>query len=796
MNHLPSALGRYGLAIAATGGALVFMLLMDPALHLNQASFLLFFGAVTLSAFYGGVKPGIVSTLFASLAANYFFLAPQFTWTFGYASNMRMLLFAIQGVVISALVGNIRVVQEQTRCSLQQVQASEAEIQTLNQALQRRVDELQTLFEVIPVNIAIAEDPACKQVKLNPAFVKLLRIPADENASLTPPTGRPLPPFRMYQNGRELRGEEMPQQYAAKYGVELRDLEIEIVHEDGAVFNLYGCAAPLFDETRQPRGSVVAFVDISERKQMEEALRLSENRFRLATHAVVGIVYDWDVKTGEVFRSEGLYDLIGVPADTAPVDRHWWTARVHPEDLEKVRRDMAAILASGDRYAYEYRVRHEAGHWIDVWDRGYLIRDGEGQLIRVVGSTTDISDRKRAEQEREAALERERAARQEAETANQLKDEFLAVLSHELRSPLNPILGWSSLLRTKKLSAEKTAYALETIERNAKLQTQLIEDLLDVSRILRGKLSLNTMPVDLNAVIEAALETVKLAAEAKSISLRVTLDAEIGQVLGDAARLQQVVWNLLSNAVKFTPPAGQVAIALTTVAGSQGPGALAQITVTDTGRGISPDFLPYLFEYFRQADASTTRKFGGLGLGLAIVRHLVELHGGTVYAESPGADQGATFTVQLPLLQSGGTIEKETSLEGDRAVSSPRPLDQVTVLVVEDDADTRNLISFILSEAGGQVILAQSASEALEQFRLQTPTVVVSDIGMPDMNGYALLRHIRTLSAEQGSQTPAIALTAYASESDQHQASTAGFQTHLAKPVDPEALIQAILALL
>ncbi|MBD2296284.1 response regulator [Anabaena sphaerica FACHB-251] len=387
-----------------------------------------------------------------------------------------------------------------------------------------------------------------------------------------------------------------------------------------------------------------------------------------------------------------------------------------------------------------------------------------------------------AEQQARSAAE---ASREEAQAANRIKDEFLAVLSHELRSPLNPILGWSQLLQNTKLDEARTKQALATIERNAKLQSELIEDLLDVSRILQGKLSLTVSPINLALTIKAAIETVRLAAEAKSIQIEVSLDSRTGKVLGDSTRLQQVVWNLLSNAVKFTPAGGRVEVRLEQVDNQ------AQITITDTGKGISPDFLPYVFDYFRQADSATTRKFGGLGLGLAIVRHLVELHGGTVQAESKGEGLGATFILRLPVMPTQPMVNQDP-----QSLAQSLDLNSVQVLVVDDDTDTRDFIEFLLQRSGAKVITAASALEALTALMRSQPDVLLSDIGMPEMDGYMLMRQVRALPPEQGGQIPAIALTAYAGELNQQQALEAGFQQHIAKPIEPEKLIQAISTLL
>ncbi len=375
--------------------------------------------------------------------------------------------------------------------------------------------------------------------------------------------------------------------------------------------------------------------------------------------------------------------------------------------------------------------------------------------------------------------------RTKAESANRVKDEFLAVLSHELRSPLNPILGWTKMLRSKRLDATKTDQALETIERNVKLQAQLIEDLLDISRILQGKMTLNVAPVNLAATIAAALETVQLAADAKNIQIQINLNPLSGTVSGDMNRLQQVVWNLLSNAVKFTPSGGQVEIQLKQV------GMYAEIQVKDTGKGINPEFLPDVFEYFRQEDGTTTRQFGGLGLGLAIVRHFTELHGGTVEANSPGLNLGATFTVRLPL----NVTEQEPASDHSH-LETVTHLTGIRILVVDDDADMRELAAFILTQAGAQVTTAASAIQALILLNQSIPDLLLCDIGMPEMDGYSLIRQIRKWSHQQGGTIPAIAFTAYAGEINQQQALAAGFQMHIPKPVEPKILMQAIVRLL
>jgi signal transduction histidine kinase/ActR/RegA family two-component response regulator len=421
------------------------------------------------------------------------------------------------------------------------------------------------------------------------------------------------------------------------------------------------------------------------------------------------------------------------------------------------------------------------------------IQLAESLLTIFATRATAELERKRAEEERAQLLVREQAARAEAEAANRMKDEFLAVLSHELRSPLNPIIGWSGMLRTQKLNAATTARALETIERNAKLQADLIEDLLDVSRMIRGKLSLNVCPVNLIPIVQAAMETVHLAATAKSIRLESVLNPAVGLILGDPNRLQQIVWNLLSNAIKFTPSGGRVEIKLDCT------DSHAQIEVSDTGKGIEADFLPYVFERFRQADSTSTRSQTGLGLGLAIVRHLTELHGGTVRVDSPGEDQGAIFTVQLPLIisteLSGLRTEQEVLLSPQPSSVFSAVLEGLQVLVVDDEADSRDFLALALEQYGARVTAVASAQEALLALEQVKPNVLVSDIGMPDEDGYTLIRKIRAMTPEQGGLIPAAALTAYARSEDCDRAILAGFQRHVTKPVEAAEFAATIASL-
>ncbi|KYC37774.1 hybrid sensor histidine kinase/response regulator [Scytonema hofmannii PCC 7110] len=389
-------------------------------------------------------------------------------------------------------------------------------------------------------------------------------------------------------------------------------------------------------------------------------------------------------------------------------------------------------------------------------------------------SLRDITELKRAEEERTKLLE-------QAQAANRIKDEFLSVLSHELRTPLNPILGWVKLLQSGKLDPVKSSEALVTIERNARLQIQLVNDLLSVSKILSGKLTVNPVAVDLTTTIASAIESVRLAARAKSIEIVTVLDSNVGLVFGDPKRLRQVIWNLLSNAVKFTPSTGRVTIRLEKI------DSYAQIQVSDTGKGIKPEFLPYIFDYFRQQDSSYSRKFGGLGLGLPIVRHMVELHGGTVQAESLGDSKGATFTVKIPLLHSPSLTNQDTAQNNDVV-----DLSGVRVLVVDYEQDNRDFLVVLLENYGASVRAVASAHEALTSLIEQPPHLLISDIGLPGIDGYTLIREIRSLPPERGGQVPAIALTAFSGDTARKQSLGTGFTLHMSKPVEPNVLATAI----
>jgi PAS domain S-box-containing protein len=531
-------------------------------------------------------------------------------------------------------------------------------------------------------------------------------------------------------------------------------------------------------------GITIYFRNVTHQIQAEEVLRESEERFRTLADQMSQFAWMADASGWIFWYNCRWFEYTGTTLEQM---QGWsWQQVHHPEHVDRVVEHFRYCLEVGEQWEDTFPLRSKDGSYGWFLSRAIPVRDAAGNILRWFGTNTDITERLQAEQEREQLLERERVARAEAEQANRIKDEFLAVLSHELRSPLNPILGWSRLLQNGNFNEARRSDALKTIERNAKLQSQLIEDLLDISRIMQGKLALTATPVSLTFVISAAVETVQLAAAAKNIGLQLDLDPT-APVSGDATRLQQVVWNLLTNAVKFTPDGGQVTVELRQL------DRLAQLRVIDTGKGIQPQFLPHVFEYFRQEDGSTTRKFGGLGLGLAIVRQIVEMHGGTVGVESQGEDQGATFIVHLPVMQQATAIVSEPSRT---LAATEMPLGNLQILLVDDDRDTREFQAFLLQQKGAKVIAVASGLAALQALEQLSPDLIVSDVGMADMNGYQLMQQIRSRPAAQSGTIPAIALTAYAAEIDQQQSLQAGFQTHLTKPVEPDGLVQAIVGLL
>jgi len=532
--------------------------------------------------------------------------------------------------------------------------------------------------------------------------------------------------------------------------------------------------------------------EVEERKRSEAALRETTERLTLAMeHSDLGD-WSWHADSGKCNFSRRAAAMLGLLPST---ETTWEEimALVHPADSDGARSAFQKTISEKTDYDDEYRVLQPGNKEVWISAKGRAQYDSTGKVTTVIGTLADITERKDVEAVREKLLADESLARTAAERANLMKDEFLATLSHELRTPLNAIAGWSSLLRDNHSDEEELKTGLEVIERNTHVQARLIEDLLDMSRIITGKIRLDVQPVDLTRVIESALDAVRPSAESKKVRLISVLDPLAGPVRGDPARLQQVVWNLLTNAIKFTSAGGKVEVALERV------NSHVEMTVSDNGSGIEPEFLPFVFDRFRQADSSTSRVHGGLGLGLAIVKNLAEMHGGSVHAKSAGPGQGATFRVALPLPSAHGSSQPSADRAHPASRShidipdaAPPDLTGSRILILDDEQDSLDLVKRILEKSGATVHATSSGEDAIATLSAGSFHTLISDIGMPIIDGFEVIQRVRALPPEQGGRVPAIVLTAFARSEDRRRAMIAGFDTFVSKPVDPAELLAAV----
>jgi PAS domain S-box-containing protein len=565
------------------------------------------------------------------------------------------------------------------------------------------------------------------------------------------------------------------------------------VRKDGTLLNISLTISPIRNAAGEIIGASKIARDITQQKRIEEALRVSNERFRLMANTAPVLIWIADNSKARIWFNKRWLEFTGRSQEEEA--GFGWTQCVHEDDLAQCLQSYAGGFDGHKPFRSEYRLRRNDGEprWI-IEQASPLFEGHDGAFSGYIGSCVDFTESKQLQAEREETLKAERAAREDAERVGRMKDEFLATVSHELRTPLNAILGWATLLRRLEPGSMDHLRGLETIERNARVQVQIIADLLDMSRIISGKVQLDIQPIDLQEVISAAIDAVKPSIEAKKLRLRVTLDARAGRLRGDSGRLQQVFWNLLTNAVKFTPSGGRIDVVLERV------NSHVEVTVEDSGIGIKPEFLSFVFDRFRQADASTTRRHGGLGLGLSIVKHLVELHGGSVRVKSQGEGQGATFVVALPISvmrsEDSGRYEIPSFSDVDVESIGLPSLVGVHALVVDDEQDARILICRLIEEQGGHCQVAASAMEAFAIVTEGKVNVLISDIGMPEVDGYELIRKVRALQGNALRNIPAIALTAYARSDDRQRALLAGYQMHVAKPVEPRELIAGIASLL
>ncbi|MEP7117171.1 MAG: ATP-binding protein [Acidobacteriota bacterium] len=695
-------------------------------------------------------------------------------WTYGYSPVFDD----------DARIGGVLVVCTETTARVTATKAEVALRETVDRARQR----LAQFFAQAPAGICVVSGPSLTFESANDAYRELVG-------------GREIVGLPLLEALPELAGQGLD---TLLHGVRStgepvvgREVRLQInrrgygTAEDRYFTFIY---SPIRDAMARVDAVIVLALDVTDEviarrdtEALTSRLQESEAQFHLLAESIPQLAWATRPDGHIDWYNQRWYDYTGTTLEQM---QGWGWKSVHdPDRVDEVVTRWQDALASGAPFEMNFALRGRDGVFRWHLTRAVPLRDQAGRIVRWFGTNTDIDAQRRAEVERATLLANEQRARHAAELASRAKDEFLATASHELRTPLNAILGWARMLQTGQLDHSVFLRAIDSIQRNAAIQVRLIEDILDGSRIITGQLHLEIRTLDLAMLVSATLEAVRTAADAKNITVSLSLDPQATLVVGDPDRLQQVMWNLMVNAIKFTAKGGTVEVSLRRVDTS------IELQVSDNGEGISPEFLPHVFERFRQAQASTTRRHGGLGLGLALVRHLVEAHGGTVSADSAGVGQGAAFTVTLPVQavfaeSVAMTAPPRSSFR--EFVPSAASLTGVSVLVVDDELDARDLVATALRAKGAEVTSAASAAEALELVAARAFMAMVSDIGMPDTDGYALIRRIRTTTGARGVHLPAVALTAYSREEDRRRALDAGYNAYVSKPVDPEELVQIV----
>jgi hypothetical protein len=770
MNRRPThRWAPYAIAVAAVAAAFALRLSLSPYVG-NRSPLILFLAAVTFAAYVGGLWPGVLATAVGLAVGEYFFVRPVARVSpDAVAAWIQIVVFVAVGTTISAVCETLHRARRRAEEEAAARRASEDALR-----LQSRI--VDTMSEGVSVS---DEDGVI--VYTNPAEDRMFGYGPGELAGRHVSVQNAYPPD---ENSRRVADVIDTLKATGVWTGEWHNRR-----KDGTTFHTRSHISAL----RRDDGRVYWVCvqrDVTARLAAERALADSERRFREVADSIPQLAWTARPDGGITWYNRRWYEYTGATADQM-ADRGWQS--VHdPAELPRVIESFQAAVATGEPWECTFPLRRHDGQFRWHLSRALPVRDADGRVVLWFGTNTDVTDQRNAARERDRLLDLERAARAETERASRLKDEFLANLSHELRTPLSAIYGWAQLIQAGALAGDDLQEGVDAIARNARVQAQLVDDLLDLSRIASGKLHLDPRPLDLADVVAAAVESVAPSARAKNVSIDTTLDAAdpAARVTGDPQRLQQVAWNLLTNAVKFTPAGGRIRVSL------HRDHAHVRLAVADTGQGIPPAFLPHLFERFRQADGSTTRRHGGLGIGLSLVRQIVELHGGHVRAASGGDNTGATFTVTLPAEPLPPATPAAPHANGDPASHPPaRPaprLAGVTILLVDDDPDARTIATRILESHGGRVATATSAAAGLDALTADPPHVLLSDIGMPDVDGYEFIRRVRALDPARGGQTPAAAFTAFARPEDQHRALAAGFQAHLAKPVTPESLVTLV----
>lgn len=759
---------RYGVAVLAVVATVLFRAALTPLMGPTAMPFTLFFPAVWFAAWFGGLRPGLLSLALAAPAGAYFFAAPVGSLRIsGPDDRVAMLMLVLVGFGMALL----------SRSQQQAVERAKRAEDAEGKQRQRFETTLASIGDAV-----ISTDAEGRVAFANKIAQSLLRCAGTEVI------GKHLDEvFRIVNEFSRAKAESPVVRVLREGTIVGLGNHTLLLAQDGTEIPIDDSAAPILGEGGAIQGTVLVFRDITERRRLEGDLRKLAAIVESSDDAMISKTLDCRIASWNR-GAERMYgyakdEVIGRPVTIlAPPGRE----HEMPTLMERIQQGETVS-------EFQTQRRRKDGTIIDVSLTVSPVHGENGNVMGAAVVGRDITAHVQIEKERSQLLAAERDARERAEAAVRAKDEFVAMVSHEVRTPLNAILGWAQILRTGKLDQAETARALEAIERNAQTQAQLIGDLLDVSGVITGRVRLDVRSVELKHVVEAAIDAVQPAADAKSIQLNVHLERGQSLVSGDPSRLQQVVSNLLSNAVKFTPRYGHITLRLDRI------DSQVQLTVSDSGMGITREFLPYVFDRFSQANKTSERRLGGLGLGLTIVRHLVELHGGTVRADSPGEGKGATFTVTLPI----------TAVRGEAGVTSATPLaaavrapfsgtlmlDGLRLLIVDDEADARDLLVAMLGRQGAEVKACGSAAEALRAIEQWRPSLLVSDIGMPDEDGYELVRRLRALDPERGGAIPAVALTAYARGTDRMRVLAAGFQQHIAKPVEAVELITVIASL-
>jgi PAS domain S-box-containing protein len=746
-------LARYVIAVGSVVLGWLLREALTPIWGPNSLPFIFFFPAIVLTAWYGRLRLALLSIGISAVLANYFFLEPRHTFGIGNAGEaLGILAFVICSIAVAYGIEGMHRANERAKRAVEEGrQASHASAH---------------LAAVVTSSSDAIVSKTLEGVVLtwNDGARRVFGYTADE--MIGQPIRRLIP--------ADIQAEEDFILARVRAGERIEHYETVRVRKDGERIDVSLTISPIKNSAGEIIGASKIARDVTDRKRTEEALRENEERLRLATETGKVGIWDWDIATDHISWTDSLYEMHGLNKDKALV-LDSFASLVHPEDQTRVSQALDQSLNSNTPYELEFRIMKPNGETGWLFTNAVVFRDGD-KPTRLVGVTLDITDRKRAESELDAVLAREQELRRAAEEANRLKDEFLATMSHELRNPLNVILGYSELLlRAEEFrNSPQLARMGEALRRNALAQSHLIRDLLDLSRLRSGKLTLNTETISMMTAINNAVETVRGDAAAKRIEIQIEAPDGVLFVEGDLLRIEQVIWNLLTNAVKFTPAGGRILLRVV----REGEDVI--LSVADTGQGIDATFLPHVFEMFRQADASTSRAQSGMGIGLALVRQLVELHGGKVDVRSAGVGEGTCFTVWLPQSAQGAMAD------GPVLDFTHEELGQLDVLVLDDSEDTTEMLRHLLEQNGALVTTATNGLDALRIASEREFDIVLSDISMPGMDGFEFVRRLRELPANK--DVPVLALTGFGRPEDIQRAETEGFFTHLTKPFDVKTL--------